>query len=401
MGRGAGELRGAGRRAGGEGRAYSRRRLERVAAAVLLQGMTAQYLATGVYAVRPGDDVLVHAAAGGVGLLLTQIIKALGGRVIATTSGGEKAELARERGRRRGDRLRGLRRASAGAHGRQGAAVVYDGVGQATFDESLASLRERGTMVLYGAASGPVPPFDPMRLEHGGSLFLTRPSDPALHGRARGAPRPRGGCARAGSRRGSSTSGSAGATRSSRRGRPRRISPPGRRPASCCLLPLIPYESAASASPGTGTFSYVTRLGRLLPLVAALAIPAAEAANPPQVAFMAHSNRTSLMLLDQTGDGARELTLGKPGLDSLSTYSWSPDGSRVVYTTAAPDANLHILGVDDGGPHAGDHGRWKLRPGLVARRRPHRLRPRRAGSERLPGRRDLARSTSQPAIAAD
>lgn len=93
----------------------------------------------------------------------------------------------------------------------------------------------------------------------------------------------------------------------------------------------------------------MTRLGRLLPLLAALAIPAAEAANPPQVAFMAHSNRTSLMLLDQTGDGARELTLGKPGLDSLSTYSWSPDGSRVVYTTAAPGANLHILGVDDGG----------------------------------------------------
>ncbi len=146
-----------------------------LAAAVLLQGMTAQYLATGTYAVQPGDDVLVHAAAGGVGLLLTQIVKALGGRVIATTSGGEKAELARNAGADQvigyegfADRVREL----TGA----GVAVVYDGVGQATFDESLASLRERGTMVLYGAASGPVPPFDPLRREHGGSLFLTRPS---------------------------------------------------------------------------------------------------------------------------------------------------------------------------------------------------------------------------------
>jgi len=147
-----------------------------LAAAVLLQGMTAQYLATGTYAVQPGDDVVVHAAAGGVGLLLTQIVKALGGRVIATTSGGEKAGLARNAGADEvigyegfADRVREL---TDGA----GVAVVYDGVGQATFDASLASLRERGTMVLYGAASGPVPPFDPMRLEHGGSVFLTRPS---------------------------------------------------------------------------------------------------------------------------------------------------------------------------------------------------------------------------------
>jgi NADPH:quinone reductase len=146
-----------------------------LAAAVLLQGITAQYLATSVYPVRSGDDVLIHAAAGGVGLLLTQIAKMKGARVIATTSGGEKAELARGAGADDvigyegfGERVRELT-------GGEGVAVVYDGVGQATFDESLASVRARGTMVLFGAASGPVPPFDPMRLEHEGSLFLTRP----------------------------------------------------------------------------------------------------------------------------------------------------------------------------------------------------------------------------------
>jgi NADPH:quinone reductase len=146
------------------------------AAAVLLQGVTAHYLASDVYPVRNGDNVLVHAAAGGVGLLLTQIVKRLGGRVIATTSGGEKAELARGAGADEvigyegfGERVRELT-------GGEGVAVAFDGVGRATFDESLASVRTRGTMVLFGAASGPVPPFDPMRLEHGGSLFLTRPA---------------------------------------------------------------------------------------------------------------------------------------------------------------------------------------------------------------------------------
>ena len=145
------------------------------AAAVLLQGVTAQYLATSVYPVQAGDDVLVHAAAGGVGLLLTQLASQLGARVIATTSGGEKAELARGAGAADvigyegfADRVRELT-------GGEGVAAVYDGVGQATFDGSLAALRPRGTMVLFGAASGPVPPFDPMRLEHGGSLFVTRP----------------------------------------------------------------------------------------------------------------------------------------------------------------------------------------------------------------------------------
>jgi NADPH:quinone reductase len=145
------------------------------AAAALLQGVTAQYLASTVYPIGEGDDVLIHAAAGGVGLLLTQVAKKRGARVIATTSGGEKEELARAVGADDvigydgfGERVRELT-------GGEGVAAVYDGVGQATFDESLASVRTRGTMVLYGAASGPVPPFDPMRLEHEGSLFFTRP----------------------------------------------------------------------------------------------------------------------------------------------------------------------------------------------------------------------------------
>jgi NADPH2:quinone reductase len=145
------------------------------AAAVLLQGMTAQYLATSVYPVRAGDDVLVHAAAGGVGLLLTQLATQLGARVIATTSGGGKAELAREAGAAEVIGYDGFAERVRELTGGDGVAVVYDGVGEATFDDSLASLRVRGTMVLFGAASGPVPPFDPMRLEHGGSLFLTRP----------------------------------------------------------------------------------------------------------------------------------------------------------------------------------------------------------------------------------
>jgi NADPH2:quinone reductase len=147
-----------------------------LAAAVLLQGMTAQYLATSTYPVQPGDDVLVHAAAGGVGLLLTQLVKARGGRVIATTSNEEKASLAHEAGaddvidyERFAERVREL---TDGI----GVAVVYDGVGRATFDDSLRSLRRRGTMVLFGSASGAVPPFDPMQLEREGSLFLTRPT---------------------------------------------------------------------------------------------------------------------------------------------------------------------------------------------------------------------------------
>jgi len=147
-----------------------------VAAAAIMQGITAQYLSASTYPVREGDITVVHAAAGGVGLLLTQMVKRRGGIVIATTSGGEKEELARGAG---ADHVVGYDRFrdivdevtdGAGAH------VVYDGVGKDTFDDSLAALRPRGMMVLYGAASGQVPPFDPQRLNSGGSLFLTRPT---------------------------------------------------------------------------------------------------------------------------------------------------------------------------------------------------------------------------------
>ncbi len=148
----------------------------RLAAAVMLQGMTAHYLCFTTYPVQPGDDVLVHAAAGGVGQLLTQLVKERGGRVIATVSTEAKADVARSLGAHDvlvgyddvATRVRGL------TDGR-GVHVVYDGVGQATFDASLESLRKRGYLVLYGAASGAVPPLDPQRLNAGGSLFLTRP----------------------------------------------------------------------------------------------------------------------------------------------------------------------------------------------------------------------------------
>jgi NADPH2:quinone reductase len=146
-----------------------------LAAAVLLQGVTAHYLATSVYPAQRGDDVLVHAAAGGVGLLLTQLLTTFGARVIATTSGGEKANLAANAGAHETIGYEGFAERARELTGGRGVAAVYDGVGRSTFDESLASLRPRGTMVLFGAASGPVPPVDPMRLEHEGSLFLTRP----------------------------------------------------------------------------------------------------------------------------------------------------------------------------------------------------------------------------------
>jgi NADPH:quinone reductase len=146
------------------------------AAAVMLQGMTAHYLVTDTYPVAAGDPVVVHAAAGGVGLLLTQMVKMRGGVVIGTTSTTQKAELARGAGADHVVGYAGLGAAVSEVTGGEGAAVVYDGVGQATFDESLAALRRRGYMVLYGGASGPVPPLDPQRLNVGGSLFLTRPT---------------------------------------------------------------------------------------------------------------------------------------------------------------------------------------------------------------------------------
>ena len=147
-----------------------------VVAAALLQGLTAHYLASTTYPVERGDTVVVHAAAGGVGLLLTQIVKLRGGTVIATASTHEKRGLAREAGADHAIAYEGFAERVRELTGGEGVAAVYDGVGRATFDESLASLRTRGTMVLYGAASGPVEPFDPRRLEHGGSLFLTRPT---------------------------------------------------------------------------------------------------------------------------------------------------------------------------------------------------------------------------------
>ena len=148
---------------------------DEVAAAALLQGITAHYLATSTHEVRDGENVLIHAAAGGVGLLLTQIVTMRGGRVIGTTSTDEKAELAREAGAAEVIGYDGFTERAKELTAGIGADVVYDGVGAATFDASLASLRPRGEMVLFGAASGKVPPFDPMRLEHGGSLYLTRP----------------------------------------------------------------------------------------------------------------------------------------------------------------------------------------------------------------------------------
>jgi NADPH2:quinone reductase len=152
---------------------------DELAAAAILQGMTAHYLVTSTYPVQAGDVVVVHAAAGGVGLLLTQMVKRRGGIVIATCSGGqegEKTNLAKDAG---ADHVTGYDRFRAvvgEVSGGQGAHVVYDGVGQATFDDSLAALRPRGTLVIYGAASGQVPPFDIQRLNSGGSLFVTRPT---------------------------------------------------------------------------------------------------------------------------------------------------------------------------------------------------------------------------------
>jgi NADPH2:quinone reductase len=148
------------------------------AAAVLLQGMTAHFLCETTYDVQSGDDVVVHAAAGGVGLLLTQMVARKGGRVLATVSTDEKEALARAAGAAevvRYDREDLVERVRALTDAR-GVQVVYDGVGQATFAGSLDCLAPRGMLVLFGAASGAVPPVDPMALAGKGSLFLTRPS---------------------------------------------------------------------------------------------------------------------------------------------------------------------------------------------------------------------------------
>lgn len=149
-------------------------------ASALLKGMTAHYLITSVYPVGPGDFVLVHAGAGGVGLILTQWATSRGARVITTASTPGKAELSRQAGAVEvldypGDPEDFAARVRTVTEGK-GAAAVYDGVGRSTFDASLASLAVRGTLALFGASSGPVPPVDPQRLNAAGSVFLTRPS---------------------------------------------------------------------------------------------------------------------------------------------------------------------------------------------------------------------------------
>ena len=150
-----------------------------VAAAAMLQGMTAHYLVTDTYAVGQGTVALVHAAAGGVGQLLVQMVTAKGGRVIATAGSADKLEIARRLGAAATidySNVDDLAAAVREANGGNGVDVAYDGVGKATFDASLASLRPRGMLVLFGGASGQVPPFDIQRLNRGGSLFLTRPT---------------------------------------------------------------------------------------------------------------------------------------------------------------------------------------------------------------------------------
>jgi NADPH:quinone reductase len=147
-----------------------------VAAAVLLQGLTAHVLVHDTYAVRPGDTVLVHAGAGGMGLLLCRMACSLGASVVATTSTAEKAALARSAGAAHVLGYDGFAEEVRALTSGDGVAAVYDGVGATTFDGSLASLRVRGVLVLYGAASGPVPPVDPQRLNAAGSVYLTRPS---------------------------------------------------------------------------------------------------------------------------------------------------------------------------------------------------------------------------------
>jgi NADPH:quinone reductase len=149
-----------------------------VAAAAMLQGMTAHYLVHGTRETRRGDTALVHAAAGGVGLLLIQMLRNAGARVIGTCSTAEKEALARDAGADeviRYDRVDFANEARRLTDGR-GVDVVYDGVGKATFDGSLRALRVRGLCALYGQASGAVPPLDLQRLNQGGSLFITRPS---------------------------------------------------------------------------------------------------------------------------------------------------------------------------------------------------------------------------------
>jgi NADPH2:quinone reductase len=148
------------------------------AAALMMQGMTAHYLAVDTFPLKAGDNALVHAAAGGVGLLLTQIAKSRGARVLATVGSDAKAQLAREAGAdevviyTREDFAAAAKKFTDG----RGVDVVYDAVGKSTFEGSLNSLRPRGLFVTFGNASGPVAPIVPLLLTQKGSLYLTRPS---------------------------------------------------------------------------------------------------------------------------------------------------------------------------------------------------------------------------------
>ncbi|WP_100349094.1 quinone oxidoreductase family protein [Luteimicrobium subarcticum] len=153
------------------------------AAALMLQGLTAHYLVTSTYAVSPGDDVLLTGGAGGVGLLATQLATARGARVVTTVGDADKEALARAAGaadviryRELDDLTTDLPRIVRDLTDGAGVAVAYDGIGKDTFDASLASVRRRGTLVLFGGASGQVPPFDLQRLNRAGSLFVTRPT---------------------------------------------------------------------------------------------------------------------------------------------------------------------------------------------------------------------------------
>src|SRR3954464_285989 len=148
------------------------------AAAAMLQGMTAHYLVHSTYPLKKGETALIHAAAGGVGLLLVQMAKMIGARVIGTAGNEAKAKLAREAG---ADEVILYTQQDFEAETKRltenkGVHVVYDGVGKSTFEKGLNVLRPRGYMVLFGGASGAVPPFDPIALSQKGSLFLTRPS---------------------------------------------------------------------------------------------------------------------------------------------------------------------------------------------------------------------------------
>ena len=146
-----------------------------VAAASILQGMTAHFLASDSYPIEDGDWVLVHAASGGVGLLLTQIARLRGGRVIGTTSSEEKAALAREAGAEEAIGYDGFAGHVKEITGGQGVAAVYDGVGRTTFLDGLQALRPTGRMILYGAASGQPDPLDIASLGPAGSLYVQRP----------------------------------------------------------------------------------------------------------------------------------------------------------------------------------------------------------------------------------